>query len=92
MNTSSTPGIVGTPVSGFSIEPYSLSTLSASVGISPPVTVWYLIPIDLSWFSTPLFAAGPTRNASMLLSRDMPVSPSRFSSLSVMSGMPLFVT
>jgi hypothetical protein len=56
----------GTPVSGFWMLPYSLSTVSASAGTFGAVTVAYFRPIARSCFSTPEFAAAPTRNASTL--------------------------
>jgi hypothetical protein len=46
--------------------PYSWSTVFASAGTFGAVTVAYFIPIALSAFSTPGFAAAPTRNASTL--------------------------
>src|SRR2546425_4217377 len=46
----------------------------------------------VSWSSTALFAAAPTRNASLLLKRTIPVSPSRLISSRVTFGMPSLVT
>src|SRR6266853_3464593 len=69
-----------------------MSTVFARSGTEPAVTVTYFTPIDLSWFSTPLLAAAPTRKASTLLYRSMPDGPRRLISFSVMSGTPLFVT
>src|SRR3954452_21395511 len=50
------------------------------------------MPIDDSCFFTAGFAAAPTRKASTLLYREMPVSPSRLISFSVTFGIPFFVT
>src|SRR2546423_11561113 len=56
------------------------------------VTDTYLRPIDDSCFLTAEFAAAPTRNASTLLNREIPVSPSRLISFRVMAGIPFLVT
>ena len=58
----------------------------------PAVTTEYFMPIALSWFSTPAFAAAPTSSASTWLKRSMPTGPSRLSSLRVIAGIPLLVT
>ena len=48
--------------------------------------------MDLSCDSTVGLAAAPTRNASTLLNREIPVSPSRLISFRVMAGIPFLVT
>src|SRR3954451_12178657 len=86
------PPMPGTPVSGVWIAPYSFSTVLARAGTFGAVTDVYFMPSDDSCFLTAGFAAAPTRNASTLLYREIPVSPSRLISLSVTRGMPFLVT